>query len=223
MTGEQEKRLSEALAPIGWERAELVAPWRAARLRATLTSAGGKLNGKRGALERHESLMAAVATTVEALGDLSDAERTALDLASTPHGLLDDGSLPAVDAAIRALDCLIPGLISLAETHRHEAPYGKRNDAAYRVAEALAEIYVIGRGKRPGASRNSVDGGPSGHFPKVVAAVFEILGIEVRDIYPQCRAARDALSDERFAELCLIHRLGEVRALDLRRRVFQQI
>lgn len=84
-------------------------------------------------------------------------------------------------------------------------PGPSRDEHAYRVAEALAEIYYIAHGAPPGAGHNC--GEPSGPFGRCVKSVFQQLGIKKNWRRP-AQSARDSL-----AEKCA--NLNRVRSFEL--------
>lgn len=217
---ERDALLTEALLPLGWNRVQRLAPWRSARLWGQLDPEGGMLNGRRGAFDRHHNLAAAVLNVLEILDELSPKEVESLDLHATDPDERDRGLVPAVSNVHDSLEKLIPGILADGEIHQAELPLGKKNIAAYRIVDALAEIYVIGKGQRPTASRHAINGGPSGVFPRAADKVLRILGHQIADIYPLCKAAKQSMSDDRFEALLRIHRGGEAAALRHRISLF---
>jgi hypothetical protein len=114
-----------------------------------------------------------------------------------------------VSQARAALEAIVPGILSLnesmaweADLQKGKAPRGRPpNRAAYRIAEALAEVYVIGLGRTPPLGRDSGSNEANGGFAKAFADVCKVLGVRVEDPHDVCEAAKEKLTPERVAEL----------------------
>lgn len=205
--------LEAALAPIGWDTAKRLSPWFAEGAAASLNATGGRLSSDRPAasraLLRHRDLMKDMERVLNGLADLSKDERHTIDHWSQTLEERDTGSPSYVEAAFGALEAIVPGVIELHLQLEHEAGAPKRgrprNEAAYRVALTLAEIYVVGRGRRPTYGNREDGKGPTGDYGRTVERVCGLLGIAVSDFTDYCREAIQSLSDERLAQL-LAHR-----------------
>lgn len=201
MTPELEAELNK----IGWARVDL---WHRAWLATSLKADGGLVASSPQAAEaarkKYLKLRRSIVATVEGLTALSEEARTSINLDSTPPDERDGGWPDHVDAVVQALHAICPGLVRWAEYLDHEADKAKRgrpwNEPAFRVASAMAEIYLIGRGKIPTVGRLADGGGPSGTFGKAVAKVCILLGIKVADVVPHCQRAIADLTPDRIAE-----------------------
>jgi hypothetical protein len=130
-------------------------------------------------------------------------------LNSTPVDERDGGWPDHTSNAACALETLVPGLIYWTELLEHEAQKarrgGRHNEPAYRIAAALAEIYVIGLGEKPTIG-NLADGtGPSGLYGKVTRTVLAQLGLGDIDVVRPCRAAIKDLTEDRMRMLFGLH------------------
>lgn len=70
-----------------------------------------------------------------------------------------------------------------------------RNERAYLVAETLAKLYVVGKGRKPTYGRDPITKAPNGDFAPVVVEVFQALGIDVKDPIDPCEAACKGLDE----------------------------
>ncbi len=101
-------------------------------------------------------------------------------------------------------DTIIPGIAEAKEQTKCEirdywTKIGRPTaHPARRVAEKLAEIYVLGLGKRP--TYGVKNGRPSTPFCRAVKRVYDLLGIE-SDFLEPCKAATKRLADGRLASL----------------------
>lgn len=202
MTPELEAELNK----IGWARVD---PWQRARLSTSLTANGGLVasspQAATAAASSHRNLCQSIVAAVEGLTKLSEEARTSINLDSTLPDELDGGWPDHVDAAVQALYAICPGLLRWTEYLNHEANKAKRgrpwNEPAFRVAAAMAEIYLIGRGKVPTIGRLADGGGPSGEYGKAMAKVCNLLEIKVADVVPHCQRAIADLTPDRIAEI----------------------
>lgn len=205
--------LETALAPIGWGTVKRVAPWFASFAAASLNATGGRLSRDRPsasqALQQHHELMKAMEIVMCGLAHLTADERDTVDHWSRTPEQRDAGGPSTVSAAIEAPEVIVPGVIELYQQLAHEEGSPRRgrprNEAAYRVALTLAEVYVVGRGRRPTYGNREDGKGPTGDYGRTVERVCGLLGIAVSDFTDYCREAIQSLSDERLAQL-LAHR-----------------
>ncbi|WP_137110001.1 hypothetical protein [Rhodobacter sp. SY28-1] len=203
MTPEVEAELNK----IGWAR--VVDPWQRAWFSTTLKVYGGLVapspKAAVAAAKRHRRLCVAILASVEGLTALSDDARGTINLESTPVDHRDEGWPDHVGVAIEALHAISPGLLRWEEFLKHEEERAKRgrpkNEPAYRIASALAEIHLIGKGKPPKVGRLEDGGGPSGIYGQTVANVCALLGIKVADVVPPCLEAVKGLTPERIAAI----------------------
>jgi len=80
----------------------------------------------------------------------------------------------------------------------------QKNEAAYRVAGAIAVIYVIGRGQYPTYGNRPDGSGPSTLFCRTTDAVCAELGIIVGDVVRVCRDSLSEMSDDDFGGYLLV-------------------
>lgn len=204
-----------ALLPLNWHLVKRQYPTKARWIGLQLKPNGGLLHpdaqAAKVALERHDEALRAMRTVLDHLNDMESEKINRIDLASCP--IEDLHSSPGfdwsgrVDAARTALIQIIPGMLQEAELLRWEAGKaqqgGQKNQAAYRVAEAVAEIYVLGLKKRPTAGKLANGMGVSGLFGKVVASVFVALDIKAKALFGPCDAAKSAMTEARMLELLM--------------------
>lgn len=209
--------LEAILNRIGWATVKFVAPFLAGSLAARLTPNGGLFESHRptarAGLERHQQLMTAMAKVLEELEALSPGKlryaNWASSLALDTPDARDVGVPDRVSQARAALEAIVPGILSLNESLAWEAELREGNArrgrppnrAAYRIAEALAEVYVIGMGKTPPLGRDSGSNEANGGFATTFVDVCKILGVRVKDPHDVCEAAKEKLTPERVTEL----------------------
>jgi hypothetical protein len=160
-------------------------------------------------LAQHRILCATVFAAIEGLRTIPKDAATSINLGSTPVDDRDGGWPDHIASAASALETLVHGLIDWTEFLEHEAQKarrgGRHNEPAYRIAAALAEIYVIGLGEKP-AIGNLADGrGPSGPYGKVTKSVLAHLGFGDKDVVRPCRAAIRDLTEDRMRMLLRLH------------------
>lgn len=81
-------------------------------------------------------------------------------------------------------------------------PHHKRNVAAYEIAAAIAELYVVGVGTKPPLGKDQGSSEINGKFADVTFEVFEMLGVSVsRQTIQPFKDAIDRLSDEKMLRL----------------------
>jgi hypothetical protein len=202
------------LEPLGWSRVQEANPLFAAGLAAVFTlEGGGFAKTASDAVKVRTDLEATfravfdawkllgglpreiarrVNTTTEALERLKQGDR---DISAWPSPSDDQ-----IETARRQLWTVLAGLESTLAQIEREAGKAKRgrqkNEAAYRVAHAVAAIYMIGLGVYPSIGNRSDGSGPSGLFCNTTKAVCHELGIEVGDVVPVCRQVLSEKSDD---------------------------
>ena len=202
MTSELEAELNR----IGWARVD---PWRRVWLATSFKPDGGLVAPSSRAAKdlaaKHRSLCLSIVAAVEGLTALSDETRTSINLDSTAPDQRDGGRPDHVGLAVEALHAICPGLLRWAEYLEHEAGKAKlgrpRKEPAFRIAAALAEVHLIGKGKVPKIGRLADGSGPSGVYGKTVANVCMLLGINVADVVPHCKRAINDLTPDRIAAI----------------------
>lgn len=117
-----------------------------------------------------------------------------------------DHSRDRVEEYIEAQEGVLYGILDVEELLSWEVKQsgggGRPKDIrVYIIAETVAEIYVLGTGKRPGVSgKSDTDGKYSTPFMRAVADVFAALGIDSDPLRP-CKAARQEMTEERMRTL----------------------
>jgi hypothetical protein len=195
---------------IGWQKVLKLYPHLARSIEAKLTPTGGLFAAKATVAsdqqKRIVEILSALESLVLRLESLPPDQRDCINMWSCPPGERDKGIPDRVGMITAGLTDLVPGLLITDEILVWESrAAGKgsrpRNENAYRVAEAVAEIYVVGTGRRPGYGSRSVytdqDGTP---FGRAVSEIFAALGIQA-DTKGPCEAARNAMTPERMNEL----------------------
>lgn len=208
MTPELEVELNK----IGWKWASRN-PWHKVWYELVLRKDGGLVASDpqeaRAALARHRALCASVINVVEGLRALSDDAATSINLDCIPVDERDKPWPDHITRAASALEFLAPGLIGWADLLAHEAQKARRggqvNEPAYRIAETIAEIYVVGLGEKPTIGRLEDGSGPSGLYGRVTAAIFSILEVRASDVFRPCRTAIDRLTEARMRQLLDLH------------------
>ena len=204
--------LEVVLASIGWRYVQAVAPWKATFLARDLNATGGLFapddRTAKDLHAEHQQLMHSVAIVLRGLSAMPADVALHVNVCSCAPELRDAGIPDRVSEATSALEVLVEGLIEAERVLTWEMGEPKRgrqlNKAALRVAEAVAEIYVIGTGLKPTAGRRADGKGSSGKFCLAVERVFKVLGIFVGDSYRPCQNAVNQMSDERISELLAI-------------------
>lgn len=216
--------IEAALAPLNWPTVRLRFPARAQALALTFNQRAADLSPRfqRRNAEQLEALMAGMAATFEAMAALSPEMANRINLQSTPPVERDGGWPDHLEAAGEALRRIVPGVLAEVETARHFAGPPKRgqepNVLAYRVAEAIAEIHVLGLGQRPTIGRGGTGEQALGtQFGRAVEAVFDAMGLRVGEPFRPASAAARALRGHRLDQLLALHRdpLGDVARLSL--------
>ena len=204
-----------ALVPLNWEQVKSVYPSRATWISLTLRPNGGLLHpdaqAAKVAQERHNKLLRAMKDVLQQFHAFSPEQIDRIDLGSCPPEDRDLGWAGRVEAARGALVGVFPGILQEAEFLRWEAGKarrgGRKNEAAYRIAEAVSEIFVLSFKTRPGLGkpaplrRESNTHRLTGVFGIVAEDVFSALGLEVKAPYKPCKAAIDSLTEQRMADL----------------------
>ena len=172
--------LEGVLDKIGWARVKGVAPAHALRLQARLLDTRGDDRRDRNKEDRRDlsRVMRAAAQLHEAIGHLHPESRDLIDLFS---GGPDDPI--ASDKVLRSIEAIASGLAELSAMLDAEAPRrGRRqNRAAFRVADALAEVFVIGLGRPPTFGTDPVSGRPTGDFGRACSDAFALLGCRLAE------------------------------------------
>lgn len=206
--------LEAELDKIGWQKVKAASPAYAQHLEKQLSDFGADLRPQLAKAEgrRLKRVRAAMVALHDEIGALSPESRSFIDVASCAPEVLDTGIPPLSGSLQLAIEAIAPGVLQLSEVLDAEARRvgkgRKKNAAAYRIADALAEIYVIGCGSVPTIGKHHDTNAATGVFGKVGGAVFRILGVAVAatSIEP-FEAAIFGLTDERLAGL-LRHRSG---------------
>ncbi|SOC10181.1 hypothetical protein SAMN05877809_10580 [Rhodobacter sp. JA431] len=207
--------LEVALTPIGWERVKVIAPHEARRLALHLNTNGGLVafdaHQARKSAKQIETLERDIASVLIRLQGLTDDARTTVNLVSTSPEERNGGWPDHVGAAISSLTVLSPGLEcwrdQLKRLGAEEGGRGRPTNLAVRsIAFAVAEIFVIGTGRKPTFRGKS----GSDLFAKTVKAVIDALGLRhVETIDGACQWAVEQLDEGRMARLLDLHNGAE--------------
>jgi len=202
--------LQSILERIGWATVKARAPAYALQLEVRLRDSS-RDNAARTAQVERERLECFIEDVLRVKGSADALAITSksfvdfeLSSSSERDGVIPNRTQDAVDLLL----ALGPGLEALAEFLDQRANHARggrpRKDAAFRIAEAVAEIYVIGRGEMP-AKSSSAEGLASGEFSNVCHEVFKALGVDSsRRTLEPLRAAIDRLTGERLDRLMAI-------------------
>jgi hypothetical protein len=198
------------LNQIGWQKVKKLYPGRAQFIEEKLTPTGGLFATKATVASDQQrrilEVLSALEDLVSKLENLPSDQRDCINMWSCPVDERENGIPDRVGRATASLTDLVPGFRItneglLWESQAASKSSRPRNVNVYRVAEAVAEIYVIGTGKRPGyGSKNVYTGQEGTPFARAVSGVFAILGIQAEAKGP-CEAARQAMTPERMKEL----------------------
>lgn len=203
MTPELEAELNR----IGWQAAKHhpAAIWWRSKLTTNSGLVAVSPQLAKADLARHLDLCKNVAAVISDLVMLSEDARTTINLVSTPVDDRNGGWPDHVGATRLSLEGIVDGLAewkSLLEHEAEKAGVGRqRNQPAYRIAEALSEIYFCGLGRMPTIGNRADGAGPSGLFGSAAGGIFTILGVQIQDVVPPCKAAISKLTPDRIKTL----------------------
>ena len=210
MTPELEVELNK----IGWAWVKMVDPGRARRLESAISANGGLLfDGPPAAkvgLNDTRLLRALLDMAQQELRSLDGCrveaiERSAALLAGDP-----ETRQPLVHLATEAIEALKPGLDALERQAQREAqeglPHRPKNLTLHAIAQAVAEVFVIGTGIDPtaGSPADETDG-VNGDFGRALDRIFRLLGFRPSKNYA-------AKAVEHLKEGDTLKRLNDIRA-----------
>lgn len=197
------------LEGIGWDFARLCLPVQAAVWTKVFRDAGEGIAASRittspqesKALSRRvDAILRMAKGLVEHLQQLPDPVRQNINVGATSFAELKEmHSRNAVDFPDRItwtldeLSDLIPGIAATQrrlKLHGTKAKRGgQRNEVAFTIAKAVAEIYALGLGIRPSVGRRADVPGLSGRYARTVEKVYSAMGLSVVDAHDQCKEA----------------------------------
>lgn len=183
MTPELEGELNK----IGWAWVKMVDPWRARRLESAISATGGLLfDGPPAAkvgLNDTRLLRALLDMAQQELRSLDVGRVEAIERSAALFAGNPETPQPLVQRATEAIDALTPGLEALERLAQREAqeglPHRPTNLSLHAIAQAVAEVFVIGTGNDPTASSpaDKTDG-VNGDFGKALDRIFRLLGFK---------------------------------------------
>lgn len=192
------------LDTIGWRRVRALAPSYALHLRARLNDANAEDRRNRNREDRRDLslVMRAAQQLHEAIDRLAPESRGLIDMFSG-----DPEAPTASDRVQRAIEEIAPGLLELAALLDAEAPgKGRRkNLAAFRIADVLAEIHTIGLGHKPTFGKDPITGYPTGAFGRACTEAFDLLGCRISGTSTEpIEAAVAKIADDHLRQLLVL-------------------
>lgn len=202
--------LEAALEPIGWHQVKQEHPYWAHMLAQQFNSTGGRIeaNANLSAKRAQElanalgGLEAVVVTLEQIEGRWRDSINQTAELRLTQQECKVGDRIAE---AVSLLQAIKPGLelmysFALDESEKSNKRGPARNEAAYRIARTVAEIYVSGTGNRPTYGKDEYSGEINTAFGRAVANVLKVLEVSADPEKPS-RWARDSITDEEFERL----------------------
>ena len=208
--------IEAALSRIGWQTVKRLPIYLISRAESVLSPTGGRFTAKTSSAklehDRLANLLGQLNATVAGLKQLSHKQIRSIDGGAATDDELQSAAPPSrIRAAVSALEGIVPGVEHLCALVNIEAGTPKkgapRNEAAYRIAKVLAEIYVVGLGEKPTIGLRADGTGPSGLYGSVASDVFRLLSITVNDVRAPCREAIGLLDEGKMQMLLRIREL----------------
>lgn len=200
------QQLFNALSKVGWQTIVLKAPAVAASLGSKILSAndGGKRAKVKADLEAMKKAREGLKGFVDGINQMSEDAYRNVNFGVPNEYLNKDGKGDAIGMVFSELKAVAPSLFQELESAQEfmSKRKTKKNVPAYRIAETLAEIYVLGTGQMPTIGTDPITGHATGKFGKVCFEVFGIIDVKIspQSLEP-CRTAIIEIGDARKERL----------------------
>ncbi|SFR98403.1 hypothetical protein [Yoonia litorea] len=183
--------LAEGLSEIGWARVQSQFPRVACRL-IDAVSPDEMIRYRtpaqaRKQLKKLQSFWGRLVAVCEDLSELREPEYKTVNHWSASSTELDNGAAPdRIATLIQSAAQMEPGLSMLIDELEDRAAKGTgkrpRNELAFEVADALMDVYLVGKGSLPTYGRQSNEKKVSGEYCLLLELLFARMELKVDDV-----------------------------------------